>query len=34
MWDVGCVIAIVAFFVVAIAYIAGCDRLAGKDIRQ
>jgi len=27
MWDIGCIAASVAFFIVAIAYIAGCDRL-------
>jgi len=27
MWDIGYISASVAFFIVAIAYIAGCDRL-------
>jgi len=30
MWDVGCVIAGVAFFLIAIAYTQGCERLATK----
>ena len=30
MWDVGCVIASVAFFLIAIAYTQGCERLAMK----
>lgn len=33
MWDLGCLIAGVAFFLIAIAYIAGCDRLAAKETR-
>ena len=33
MWDLGCTIASVAFFLIGIAYIAGCDRLAAKEIR-
>ena len=30
MWDIGCIAASVAFFIVAIAYIAGCDRLGNR----
>ncbi|ADW69475.1 hypothetical protein [Granulicella tundricola] len=30
MWDVGCVIACVVFFLIAIAYTRGCERLATK----
>ena len=30
MWDFGCVIASVAFFLIAIAYTQGCERLATK----
>jgi hypothetical protein len=33
MWDLGCLIASVAFFLIAIAYIAGCDRLSAKETR-
>jgi len=33
MWDLGCLIASVAFFLISIAYIAGCDRLAAKETR-
>ena len=31
MWDLGCTLATTAFFLVSIAYIAGCDRLAAKE---
>jgi len=31
MWDIGCIAASVAFFIVAIAYIAGCDRLGTRE---
>jgi hypothetical protein len=31
MWDMGCIIASAAFFLVGIAYVAGCDRLAAKE---
>jgi hypothetical protein len=30
MWDIGCVVASVAFFAIAIAYTAGCERLGSK----
>jgi hypothetical protein len=33
MWDVGCVIASVAFFLIAIAYTNGCDQLGTKEVR-
>jgi hypothetical protein len=31
MWDIGCIAASVAFFFLAIAYTAGCDRLGAKE---
>ncbi len=31
MWDLGCIVASAAFFLLSIAYIAGCDRLAVKE---
>jgi len=34
MWDLGCVAAGVIFFLVAIAYTAGCDRLGAKAAKQ
>jgi hypothetical protein len=34
MWDIGCLGASVAFFLINIAYITGCDRLAGKENRN
>ncbi len=33
MWDLGCLIASVAFFLISIAYIAGCERLAPREAR-
>ncbi len=30
MWDIGCIIASAAFFLIAIAYTAGCERLGTK----
>jgi hypothetical protein len=33
MWDLGCIIASAAFFLICIAYIAGCERLALKETR-
>ena len=30
MWDIGCVVASIAFFIIAIAYTAGCERLVTK----
>jgi hypothetical protein len=33
MWDLGCTIASVAFFLISIAYVAGCERLASKETR-
>jgi len=33
MWDLGCLIASLAFFIISIAYIVGCDRLAAKEVR-
>lgn len=29
MWDVGCVVACVAFFAIAVLYARGCERLGG-----
>ena len=31
MWDIGCIVASVAFFLVAIAYTTGCERLGMKE---
>jgi hypothetical protein len=31
MWDMGCVLAGVGFFLIAIAYTRGCDRLGKKE---
>jgi hypothetical protein len=31
MWDVGCILASVLFFLLAIAYTVGCDRLGTKE---
>jgi precorrin-6B methylase 2 len=31
MWDIGCITASVAFFLVAIAYTTGCERLGMKE---
>ncbi len=31
MWDIGCITASVAFFLVAIAYTTGCERLGIKE---
>ena len=33
MWDFGCLIASVVFFLIAVAYVEGCDRLALKETR-
>jgi hypothetical protein len=33
MWDLGCLIASAAFFLITIAYIEGCDRLSAKETR-
>jgi len=33
MWDLGCLIATVAFFGITIAYLAGCNRLRAKEVR-
>ena len=30
MWDISCIIAIVSFFAIAIAYTTGCERLGVK----
>jgi hypothetical protein len=31
MWDTGCIVATIVFFIVAVAYTAGCDRLNAKE---
>jgi hypothetical protein len=31
MWDLGCVVASMVFFLIAIAYTHGCDRLGTKE---
>jgi len=31
MWDIGCIVASVAFFLMAIAYTSGCERLGMKE---
>ena len=33
MWDITCITASVLFFIIAIAYTAGCDRLGMKEGR-
>ena len=32
MWDLGCIVAAALFFLAAIAYTSGCDRLGQKDV--
>jgi hypothetical protein len=34
MWDIGCIGASIAFFVIAICYVMGCDRLGVKEIQR
>jgi hypothetical protein len=34
MWDVGCVVASVLFFAVAIGYAIGCERLVMKEAKR
>lgn len=34
MWDIGLIAAAIAFFVIAILYTAGCDRLGNKEESQ
>ena len=31
MWDIGCIAASVAFFIIAIAYTSACERLGTKE---
>lgn len=31
MWDIGCVVASVLFFAIAMAYVHGCERLGIKE---
>ena len=33
MWDIGCLFATVVFFLIAVAYVESCNRLAGKEVR-
>jgi len=33
MWDMGCIAAGILFFVIAITYTHGCDRLGSKESR-
>lgn len=32
MWDFGCIVASVAFFIIAAAYTVGCERLGMKEV--
>jgi hypothetical protein len=34
MWDIGCVMASTLFFVIAIGYAMGCDRLGAKETQR
>jgi hypothetical protein len=34
MWDIGCVVASMLFFVIAIGYAMGCDRLGAKETQK
>lgn len=34
MWDIGCIAAGTAFFLIAIAYITGCERLGTKESKR
>jgi hypothetical protein len=34
MWDIGCVVASVLFFAIAIGYAMGCDRLGTKEAQR
>jgi hypothetical protein len=34
MWDIGCVAGSVLFFVIAIGYVMGCDRLGAKEAQK
>jgi hypothetical protein len=34
MWDIGCIVASVLFFIVAIGYAMGCDRLGTKETHR
>ncbi len=31
MWDIGCIIASIAFYAIAIAYVEGCERLRPRS---
>jgi hypothetical protein len=34
MWDIGCVVASILFFYIAIGYATGCDRLGAKEAQR
>ena len=34
MWDIGCITASVAFFLLAIAYAGGCEQLGTKESKR
>jgi hypothetical protein len=34
MWDIGCVVASIFFFYIAIGYATGCDRLGAKETQR
>jgi hypothetical protein len=34
MWDIGCVVASILFFYIAIGYATGCDRLGAKETQR
>ena len=34
MWDIGCIAACTAFFLIAIAYTTGCERLGTKESKR
>lgn len=34
MWDIGCIAASTAFFLIAIAYTTGCERLGTKENKR
>jgi hypothetical protein len=34
MWDIGCVVASMLFFCIAIGYAMGCDRLGAKETQK
>ena len=34
MWDIGCVVASMLFFAIAIGYVMACDRLGAKEMQR